>query len=141
MRRVSLQLAACALMTLLSTPGCERLDVVEKRYDTLAEFEDKGWLPKEILPPSARNILTVNNLDINVSRGRFEFDPNDVPMFLAKVKAAAQMRPTNPDWSDATGEFHEAGLSAWHYSDGSSDWALFCDLDAAYCEYRMWPHT
>ena len=141
MRRAIVNLAGCVMMALLSATGCERLDVVTKRYDTLAEFEDRGWLPKEILPPSTRNILTVNNLDINVSRGRFEFDPNDVPMFLAKVEAARQMRPRNPGWSDATEEFREAGLSAWHYSDGGSDWALFCNLDAAYCEYRMWPHT
>jgi hypothetical protein len=141
MRCASASLAGFALMALLSTPGCGRLDVVAKRYDTLAGFEDKGWLPKDILPPSTRNILTENNLDIDVSRGRFEFDPKDAPVFVAKVETGPLVQRSNPDWSDIVDEFREAGLSAWHYSDGDSDWALFCDLDIAYCEYRMWPHT
>jgi hypothetical protein len=137
--------AGLALLALLSTSACEQLDVVAKRYDTLAEFEDRGWLAKNILPPSTRNILTVNNLDINISHGRFEFDPKDAPVFVAKVEAGPPARRSNPDRSDIVEQFRSAGLTVWHYSDGGSDWALFCDLHVAYCEayceYRMWPQT
>ena len=113
------------------------MDVVTTRYETLAAYEDRGWLPKEILPPSTRAILTENNVDTNSSHGYFEFDPKDVAVFLAKVKAGPPRRLCDTDGSDLVAGFREAGMSAWHYSESGNEWALFCDLDTARCDYRM----
>jgi hypothetical protein len=137
MGNVAIKSAAFAFIAMLSTGGCN-WDVVTTRYETLAKFEDRGWLPKEILPPSTRAILTENNLDFNVSYGHFEFEPKDVAVFLAKVKPGPPPRPSYSVWSDVVADYRDDGLSVWQYSEDRSHWALFCDLDAARCQYSMW---
>lgn len=136
MRSLPAASAVPVLIMLLSTGGCSG-DVVTTRYRTLAQYEDRGWLPKEVLPPSTRDILTRNNLDTNTSHGHFEFDPGDAAFFLARVRPGPPPWLSDADGSDLVAGFREEGLSAWHYSGADGRLALFCDLDAARCEYRM----
>src|SRR5688500_8592456 len=54
-------------------------DVVDNRYSSLADARadhlfERGWLP-DILPASAHDIRTTNNLDLNLSEGEFSFKP------------------------------------------------------------------
>ena len=128
--------AVLALLALTSTNACN-VYVVTTRYETLAAYEDRGWLPTEILPPSTRAILTENNLDTNTSRGHFEFDPKDAAVFLAKVKAGPPRWLSDAKEADTFAGFRTSGMTVWHYSESGNEWALFCDLDAARCDYRM----
>ncbi len=69
-----------ALLSLIFLAACTS-DVVESNYATLAEARadqlfGRGWLP-DVLPASAFNIRTSNNLDLNQSEGEFSFRPDD----------------------------------------------------------------
>lgn len=65
--------------------GCTNDTVTTKFIDlqhaqTEHAFE-RGWLPP-ILPPSTKNIIEINNLDLNVSHGSFTFSPTDLNYFI-----------------------------------------------------------
>jgi len=121
----------------LALCGCD-LDVVETHADTLAEYDDCGWLPASLLPPSTRDIATWNQLDLNVSTGSFRFDPSEAERFTRRVRRGAPARSRFGDWSDTVADARQAGLSVWQYAEDYAQWAFFCDLTVARCEYRMW---
>src|SRR5262245_46162020 len=65
-------------------------DVVESRYASLADARtghlfERGWLP-DILPASAHDIRTINNLDLNLSEGEFSFKPAEAADFVSRVQ-------------------------------------------------------
>ena len=75
---------------LFLTAGQWLTPVVTSAYDTYADavaddLFDRGWLP-DFIPASATRIVTVNNLDINISEGRFRFDRADRAAFLARLR-------------------------------------------------------
>src|SRR6186713_347897 len=64
-------------------------DVVESNYVSVQEARadqlfGRGWLP-DILPPSAHDIRTSNNLDLNTSVGRFYFASADYDQFSSHL--------------------------------------------------------
>ena len=65
-------------------------DVVMSRYATLAdaradELFGRGWLP-DILPSSARQIRTSNDLDVSTSEGEFRFAPRDYEQLSSHLR-------------------------------------------------------
>jgi hypothetical protein len=132
-----MRLSGCLAIALAALSGCA-LDIVETHYATLADYEDRGWLPREVLPPSARDILTVNNLDLSTSEGHFSFDPADLPRFLAMVDA----KPPRPKAFERMSWFSKKerakGRSLWHHESSDMRILFSCDLDAARCDYVMW---
>ena len=65
-------------------------DVVTSRYATLTEARadhlfERGWLP-DILPSSATDIRTSNNLDLNVSEGEFSFAQADGAQWFGHLR-------------------------------------------------------
>lgn len=81
-------------------------DVVENRYSSLAEARidhlfDRGWLP-DILPASAYDIRTNNNLDLNLSEGQFSFEPLEAAAFMSRVQPSGlrqtSSRALNDGW-------------------------------------------
>ena len=65
-------------------------EVVTSRYATLAdaraeELFARGWLP-DILPSSARQIRTTNNLDLSISEGEFRFALGDYDQFSSRLR-------------------------------------------------------
>lgn len=116
-------------------------DTVEREYATLAEARDdglfdRGWLP-DILPQSARDIRTRNNLDHNTSTGEFSFDPRDAPAFVARLKPGALPRMKFADWNAIVDAQAADGHRAWSYRDGVYGWVFFCNLRKGYCEYML----
>ena len=62
-------------------------DIVTSEYATLEAARadhlfGRGWLP-DILPLSAYDIRTSNNLDIDTSEGEFSFDPSEYKVFVS----------------------------------------------------------
>lgn len=133
-----LVLAGAALLCACDLPS----DTVEREYATLAEARqdglfDRGWLP-DILPLSARDIRTNNNLDHNTSTGEFSFDPKDAPGFIAPLKPGAVPAMKFADWNDIVAAQAADGRRAWSYREGAEHgWVFFCDLRKGYCEYML----
>ena len=118
-------IAILSLLTLLS--GC---DTVEERYPTLQDARndrlfERGWLP-DILPTSARDIRTINDLDVNTSKGEFFFSPSDFPQFSRHVTAATH--PAEPP---------AQGFVAYELSRDQSQWRFLCDAPGGRCSYEM----
>ncbi len=77
---------SCLLACLLF---CSCDDTVRSEYPTRADavadtLFERGWLP-DIIPASSRDILTVNDLDLNTSHGEFSFDPAEAPVFMGRM--------------------------------------------------------
>lgn len=121
----------------LALCGCG-LDVVESHADTLAEYDDHGWLPASLLPPSTRDIDTRNNLDLNYSTGSFRFDAAVAARFTAGVREGAQPRSRFRDWNETIADARKDGQSVWQYAEDQTEWTFFCELAVARCEYMMW---
>lgn len=130
--------AAVVMVTgALAVCGCD-LNTVETHADALADYDDRGWLPTKLLPPSTRDIDLENNLDLNYSVGSFRFPPADAGRFMQGVRSGVPLHSPFENWSEIVDEAREDGLSLWQYSEEGSEYAFFCDLSAARCEYWMW---
>jgi hypothetical protein len=117
-------------------------DVVTNRYPSLREARadrlfERGWLP-DILPPSATDIRTSNNLDLNLSDGEFSFVSSDYNSFAARL----QPQPTKPaPFSSITSQVAQKradGFSVGAFEDDVSVWIFFCKANDGHCEYTMW---
>jgi hypothetical protein len=117
------------------------MDVVTSTYGSLNEARAgklvaRGWLP-DILPASARDIRTSNNVDLNTSEGEFRFLAADYPAFASRLS-----RYTSPHAPDFVDEYlrrmqareYETGF----FSDEESTWLFACQGKDGYCEYTMW---
>ncbi len=130
--------AAVVMVTgALAVCGCD-LDTVETHADTLADHDDRGWLPAKLLPPSTRDIDLENDVDLNYSIGSFRFPPVEAARFMLGVRSGVQSRSPFKGWSKIVDEAREDGRSLWQYAEEDSEWAFFCDLSEARCDYWMW---
>ena len=131
------------LFASLTLTGCGYLtDTVTDNYATLADARadrlfERGWLP-DILPETATNIRTSNNLDINVSVGEFEFESVDAAAFYAKLQLGAPKSSPLRDWDEIVTDYSKSGHTQWQYLDSDTTWAFFCTQNSNQCDYRAW---
>lgn len=119
--------------------GCG--DVVNQ-YATLQDAVDdrlfeRGWLPN-LLPESANRITTSNNLDINVSRGEFFFNPSDFDGFISRLQSYSTPHSKIANLSTLVDTMQSAGYKVYQYSNDESTWVFLCHPEKGHCEYRMW---
>lgn len=115
-----------------------RLDIVVERHATRADavearLFERRWLPI-IIPQSARRIELENNLDINTSVGRFEFDPAESEVFKASIangNDGQSKRGTNSRMN----ELRERGYTSHDYSNGGICWVFLIHSEHGRCEY------
>jgi len=119
-------------------------DVVERGYSSLADARtdhlfERGWLP-DLLPASAHDIHTVNNLDLNLSDGEFSFKPAEAAAFVSRVQPyrAAPDQPENIEPQVA--KMRRKGFEPHSFREENTYWIFFCRAEAGYCEYTMWLH-
>ena len=129
-----------ALVALLFT-GCSP-DIVSNHYDTLADARAaglfaKGWLP-EILPESSTGIRSSNDLDLNISTGRFRMSPADFAGFAAHSCEGAPSQSPIGNWDKVIVGYASDGLLPWTFRDGSDTWVFFCDAHSGSCQYVSW---
>ncbi len=122
--RTPKMLRVLSFALLFALAGCS--DIVESRYSTRAEAEadslfERGWLPS-IVPDSARDIVTRNNLDLNVSNGTFFFSPEDFDDFTRHLDSAGKGGPET---------------SSFTYSEGGRRWCFEIDPGSGHCKYSM----
>jgi hypothetical protein len=134
---------ALLLVIALTMTGCDYMsDTVRDRYATLADAKadrlfERGWLP-DILPASATDIQTVNNLDINTSTGGFQFATSDGPALFGKLTAGAPTESRFAEWPSTVAKYTELGFTPWRYRDEDTTWAFFCLPSEGRCEYFAW---
>ena len=119
-----------------------RADLVTRNYQTLDDARDdqlfeRGWLP-DILPPSARNIRTTNDVDINTSAGEFRFSAADYQAFASRLRPYASPPSPFSDLDQHVQKMHRRGYQSGVFSDDFSTWLFICEPKVAYCEYTMW---
>ena len=115
-------------------------DVVLDTYATLliAKNENlfsRGWLP-EILPPSSRDIEVNNNLDLNISWGKFNFSPTEYLYFESRSapytdEFAKFLTP------DAVRKFNAAGHVIRTFKEEGFYWVFQCKPQEGVCDYSM----
>ncbi len=87
------------------------------RTDAVADLLfERGWLP-DIIPPSSREIVTKNDLDLNTSSGEFFFDSVEASAFMGKM-----MRTPSLDRGDYQGFMFET-------------WKFLVDPKRGHCRY------
>jgi hypothetical protein len=139
---VSALRVVCALVLAVATLcGCGDVAYkVDLTYATLADARreglfGRGWLP-DVLPPSARAIRTVNNLDLDTSSGEFSFEPQDMPAFSTRLtRGAAVLRFDG--WVDTVEGYADDGYAAWSYRADAAVLTFFCNAAIGRCTYVM----
>jgi len=117
--------------------------VVTSEYDTYADavaddLFDRGWLP-DFIPATARHIVTTNNLDLNMSHGRFGYDRADHAAFLARLRPLQSdeaLSVVDPDW---VAELGANGYRPYEFSDGGYVWIFFIRDGGDLAFYEMDP--
>ena len=137
MRRI----IAISSLLLLLLCGCAPYDVTS-RYATLEDARtdrlfERGWLP-DLLPTSATQIQTENDLDLNISEGEFSFAPADANALFERLSKGATPTSRLDDWQETVDSYVRRGYSTWSFHDEDSTWAFFCTAQRGRCEYLMW---
>jgi len=113
-------------------------DIVERTYQTKEDavsdrLFERGWLP-EFIPDSATNISVTNNVDINTSRGTFDFLPADSNEFIDAIQNSnddTSRHGTDPEMQ----HFKDSGYLSFNYSDRGACWVFLIHPDNGKCEY------
>ncbi|WPO67858.1 hypothetical protein SDC64_02675 [Acinetobacter haemolyticus] len=103
--------------------GCTN-DIVTTKFIDLQHAQtehafERGWLPP-ILPPSTKNIIEINNLDLNIGHGSFTFSPTDLDYFIdhgaVPIKINDATRGTKQKLQDQGFQFfiYTQDSSVWH---------------------------
>ena len=117
-------------------------DVVESSYASVKEARSdqlfgRGWLP-DILPASAHDIRTSNNLDLNTSAGEFYFASADYSQFWNRLAPYAAMETPFEGFDERVQKKLARGFTSGVFVDGDTVWVFTCRSQEGYCEYDMW---
>src|ERR1051326_1973240 len=125
-------LAHTLLITLLSLSlaSCNR-DTKRNHYSTLdgAKVDgaiQRGWIPA-ILPQSARDIREEHDLDLNVGSGSFEFNTNDLSVFVSRLTPATSGTFRGQNLNQEAQVLGKSGYSLYRYEEAASSWVFAID--------------
>lgn len=104
--------------------GCSD-DRVTTRFTDLQHAKaehafERGWLPP-ILPLSTKNIIEINDLDLNRGHGSFTFSPTDLNYFSAQGAIPIKM---NNATQGKKKEMQNQGFQFLVYAQDSSLWYI-----------------
>ncbi|KAF0187550.1 MAG: hypothetical protein FD168_2552 [Desulfobulbaceae bacterium] len=128
------------LFAMLFLGGCS--DTVTNHYATRAIAEadnlfERGWLPS-LIPASAKDITTSNDLDINISEGEFRYDPKETTEFLKHLKPYSGQKPKLDRWQTYIAKQKNEGYDAFEYTAGKTVWVFLVSTGTGHVRYVMW---
>jgi hypothetical protein len=127
-----------AVFVLMQLIGCAVTDHYKTRADAEAdELFERGWLPA-IIPASARDITTSNDLDINTSKGEFHYDISDTSDFVGHLRPYSGRKPTTVRWQNFASEQQSKGRNVLEFTDQRSVWLFSIDTKKGHVRYIMW---
>ncbi|MDR7018055.1 hypothetical protein [Acinetobacter sp. 3657] len=116
----------CLIIILLSSLilGCAD-DIITTKFTDLQHAHaehafERGWLPP-ILPPSTKNIIESNDLDLNRGRGSFSFSPKDLKYFSDHGAIPIKINSVNRGTKK---EMQDQGFQFYVYAKDSSLWYI-----------------
>jgi hypothetical protein len=126
--------------------------VVTSKYDSYAEAAadslfQRGWLP-DIIPTSATDIVTINDLDLNVSHGEFRYDSADTAAFLERLRPLPSRDALAAVDPERIAELEGNGYRAYEFAYGDSArgrtqygfaWVFFVNENKGHVLYEMGP--
>ena len=129
------------------------LDIVTSEYATYEDavadnLFNRGWLP-HFIPASATDIVTSNNLDLDISMGEFRYDPADADAFLANLRPWQAGRAPSDAYTALVAEMEADGYRAWQLenADGARKdinlgtfWVFFMNPREGHAVYDSWPN-
>ncbi len=124
--------ASCDSSTLRDVVRNEYADIAEAKQGQLFE---RGWLPN-ILPASTTQIVTRNDLDLNLSSGEFRMDPEDFSKFQAQLKECVKSRDDVEELLD----YARKGYRPFCYTSNANTWRFYANPTTGHCKYRMQPN-
>ena len=116
-------------------------DVVKSHYTTYSEAKNeqlfaRGWLP-EILPTSATDITTANNLDLNRSEGEFLFPPAATGAFLARLVPYSGRGSFSRAFERRIRERKAEGYSLHEYQGDQAIWVFLVNKQKGHAYYSL----
>ena len=129
-----------AILVLFLTSGC--YDIVTDHYATrnqaeVASLFKRGWLPN-LIPPSASDISTRNDLDANRSEGEFKFDVKESVEFIEKLSPYSNQNLPVASWQSILSTSKENGYEIYEYTFEQSKWIFVINNKTGHVRYLMW---
>lgn len=146
MRRLVIPTIVVLVVGLLLGAGLRQIssqDVVSREYGSYlgawsgGSFAG-GWLPP-VIPASATEIVTINDLARNASRGEFHYDPAETDAFLGRLRPRWDPRLLPAKFGSRVGDMTAAGYSPYEYRQGHSVWLFFVNPQEGHVLYEMAP--
>ncbi len=114
-------------------------DVVENSYADITEARNadlfvRGWLP-DILPTSTTQIVTKNDLNLNISHGNFVIHPNDYQNFQAQLRECMKSSIDTDELLPNA----KKGYRPFCYKHAGYVWVFYINGRTGHCKYRMKP--
>ncbi len=127
-------------LAMLLLGGCS--DTVTNHYPTRAKAEadnlfERGWLPS-LIPASARDITTSNDLDINISEGEFRYDLKETNEFLRHLKPYSGQKPKLDRWQTYIAKQKKEGYDSFEYTSDERVWVFLVNTGTGHVRYVMW---
>ena len=117
-------------------------DSVTNYYATRDKAEagklfERGWLPS-IIPLSAMDITTTNDLDINISEGEFKFDLKDTNEFINNLMIYSNQKLPGSSWQSKLLVLIKNGYEVFEFTNSQSVWIFIVNKKTGHVRYMMW---
>jgi hypothetical protein len=137
---MKIKIAYIILLTILMLAGCT--DTVTNHYDTRTKAEadylfDRGWLPR-LIPVSARDITTSNDLDTNKSEGQFYYDIKETNDFIKHLKPLSNRTLPISRWQAYIEKQKKEGYDPYEYISEKTIWIFLANPRTGHVRYMMW---
>ena len=128
------------LLAVVLTAGCS--DVVTSRYKTYNDAASdglfgRGWLP-EIIPQSSYDIVTSNDLDLNISHGEFSFNLEEKDLFQSMLKPYRGRKTPFLNYKKVVKDRESQGYIAFEYSANKCVWIFYINEKTGHVYYDLW---
>lgn len=122
------------------TVGCG--DTITNHYANREKAEEaklfeRGWLPS-LIPLSAMDITTTNDLDINISEGEFKFDLKETNEFIKNLMPFSNLKLPVSSWQSKISILKKNGYDAFEYTSDQSVWIFVVNNRTGHARYMMW---
>lgn len=140
MSKVAAAIFVLSMSSLLG--GCSKktdfYDTLNDAYD--ARVFEKGWLPRQVMPPSSNKIRVNTLVDVASGDGSFEFTCSEYPDLRAKLRAYDSKLSKISGHNELIERRLAKGYKALSYSTSTTNWIFLCKESPGDCgcDFVIW---